>query len=264
MFRTLAVVIVAIAATLIFAPLTTFFALLLPGTRGVEWAMNGWGRWIVWAAGIDAVTEGLEKLDPKGQYVLVANHHSYLDIPCLLATIPISVRFMAKASLFKVPIFGWGLQAAGFIPIDRKDRSKAKAAFSLAVERIKRGNSIAIFPEEGRSKDRWMRPFQRGAFLLAIKSELSIVPMAIDGTFNVLPVGALRIKPGRVTVRIGDPFETKELAVRAKKEAMDRTRQSIGVLLYGSEEAYRAVEVEALANADEESKDERRGQNEEA
>lgn len=249
MFRSLLVIIVAIVATLIFAPLTTFFALLMPRRHGVEWAMKGWGRWIVWAAGIDAVAEGLEKLDPNGQYVLVANHHSYLDIPCLLATIPISVRFMAKASLFQVPIFGWGLQSAGFIPIDRKDRSKAKAAFSLAVERIKRGNSIAIFPEEGRSKDRWMRPFQRGAFLLAIKSELPIVPMAIDGTFEVLPVGQIRIKPGRVTVRIGDPFETKDLAVRAKKEVMDRTRQSIGVLLYGSEEAYRMVEDQELANA---------------
>jgi len=218
----------------------------------VEWAIKGWGRWIVWAAGIDTVAEGLEKLAPNGQYVLVANHHSYLDIPCLLATIPISVRFMAKASLFKVPIFGWGLQAAGFIPIDRKDRSKAKAAFSLAVERIKRGNSIAIFPEEGRSKDKWMRPFQRGAFLLAIKSELPIVPMAIDGTFEVLPVGTLRIKPGRVTVRIGDPFETKDLAVRAKKDVMERTRHSVGVLLYGSEAAYRAVEALAASDAAEE------------
>ena len=245
MLRTLWTIVVAIVATLIHAPFTSVSALLFPKTRGAEWSIHTWGKWIVRAAGIDAVADGMEKLDPNRRYILVANHHSYLDIPCLLATIPLSVRFMAKRSLFQIPIFGWGLQAAGFIPIDRKDRSKAKASFDLAVSRIKRGNSIVIFPEEGRSKYKWMRPFQRGAFLLAIKSDLPIVPIALIGAYDVLPVGAVKIRPGRVVVRVGEPFETRELSIRAKKEVMDRTRLAVGTMLYGSEEAFRELEREA-------------------
>src|SRR4029078_4489492 len=109
---------------------------------------------------------------------------------------------MAKASLFKIPIFGWAIARAGFIPIDRKNRRTAVKSFDLAGERIRRGNTIVIFPEEGRSRERQMRPFQRGAFLLALKSELPIVPLAVDGTYDVMRAGALRVKPGRVTITL--------------------------------------------------------------
>ena len=159
-----------------------------------------WARTLLRAAGVDLHTEGMEKIDPAKRYVLVSNHYSYFDIPCILATVPQPIRFMAKASLFKIPIFGWALGRAGFIPVDRKNRRNAVKSFDLAAERIRRGNTIVIFPEEGRSRERQMRPFQRGAFLLAIKAQMPMMPIAVDGTYDVFRVGAKRITPAKATV----------------------------------------------------------------
>src|SRR5512141_2602499 len=93
------------------------------------------------------------------RYILIANHYSYFDIPCIFAAIPQPIRFMAKVSLFKIPIFGWALAKSGFIPIDRKNRRTAVKSFDLAGERIRKGNTIVIFPEEGRTRERNMREF---------------------------------------------------------------------------------------------------------
>lgn len=245
MVRTFFTAISVLAATSIFAPLTILFVAVAPKSRLVDWGITTWARWIVAGAGIDVDVEGAEKLDPQGRYVFIANHYSYLDIPSIFATMPQSIRFMAKASLFRIPVFGWALHASGFIPIDRKDRSKAKASFDLAAERIRRGNCVLVFPEEGRSAHKWMRPFQRGAFLLAIRSELPIVPLAIDGTHEVLPVGSVRVRSGRVTVRVGDPIDTARLSIREKKQVMEDARATIGRMLYGSDDRYR--EYEGLA-----------------
>jgi 1-acyl-sn-glycerol-3-phosphate acyltransferase len=245
MVRTFITALGALVATLIFAPLTILFVAIAAKSRRVEWAITTWARWILASAGVDARVEGLEKLDPNGRYVFIANHYSYLDIPSIFATMPQSIRFMAKASLFKIPIFGWAIRSSGFIPIDRKDRSKAKASFDLAAERIRRGNCVLVFPEEGRSSHKWMRPFQRGAFLLAIRSELPIVPLAIDGTHEVLPVGSRRVRPGRVTIRVGDPIDSTRLSIREKKQLMEDARATIGRMLYGSDERY--AEFERLA-----------------
>jgi 1-acyl-sn-glycerol-3-phosphate acyltransferase len=138
---------------------------------------------------------------------------------------------MAKKSLFSIPIFGWALARAGFIPIDRKNRRTAVKSFDLAVDRIRKGNTIVIFPEEGRSREVAMRPFQRGAFLLAIRSELPILPLAIDGTYEVLRVGAKRITPGVVTIRVGAPIETAGVSVRAKDTLLEQSRGQIERML---------------------------------
>ncbi len=193
-----------------------------------------WGRSIVRAAGIDLHAEGLDRIDPKQRYILVSNHYSYLDIPCIVAAVPQPIRFMAKVSLFKIPIFGWAIGRAGFIPIDRKNRRTAVKSFDLAAERIRKGNTIVIFPEEGRSRNREMRAFQRGAFLLALKSEKTIVPVAIDSTFDVYPVGAKRVTPGRVTVRVGNPIPTANLGLRDKERLLRQSREQIETMLFGA------------------------------
>jgi 1-acyl-sn-glycerol-3-phosphate acyltransferase len=231
MLRTLYVAVVAFFATLALAPPVFLVAPWSRNSRVVEWCVRRWAKFIRDAAGIDLRNENLDRIDPKQRYVIVANHHSYFDIPCLFGTMAQPLRFFAKISLFKIPIFGWGMKAAGFIPIDRKNRSGAKASFDLAASRIKRGNSIVIFPEEGRSHERTMKPFQRGAFLLAIRSELPIVPVAIDGTYDVMPATRWAVHPGPVTVRVGNPIETKGLGVRAKDELMGRVRGEIEKML---------------------------------
>ena len=224
----------AVAAVLVTIPVAssvivlTFFS---SSARAIDWLIRLWARSLVAVAGIDLHIENAAALDPKQRYILVANHYSYFDIPCILAAVPQPIRFMAKASLFKIPIFGWSLGRAGFIPIDRKNRRTAVKSFDLAVQRIRRGNTIVIFPEEGRSRNREMRPFQRGAFLLAIKSELPVVPMAIDGTYDVFRVGAKRITPGRVTIKVGTPIVTEGATLKDKERLATQSRGEIEQLL---------------------------------
>ena len=236
MLRTVWVAVVALLVTLPCATATMIVSLFHSSNRLIDGIIRFWGRTIVRAAGITLRAENAELIDSDKRYILIANHYSYFDIPCIFAAIPQPIRFMAKVSLFKVPIFGWALAKSGFIPIDRKNRRTAVKSFDLAGERIRKGNTIVIFPEEGRTRERNMRQFQRGAFLLAIKSGLPIVPMAIDGTYDVMPAGRWAVRPGPVTIRITPPIETDGLSVRDKDALLTESRARIHKLLFGTEE----------------------------
>ncbi|HYO76522.1 MAG TPA: lysophospholipid acyltransferase family protein [Thermoanaerobaculia bacterium] len=234
MLRSLWLIIVALAVTIPLALATILVAMVRSTSPIIDRIVRVWGKLLVSAAGIELHTENLQHLDPAKRYILVANHYSYLDIPCIVAAIPQPVRFLAKASLFKVPIFGWAIGRAGFIPVDRKNRRTAVKSFDLAADRIRKGNTIVVFPEEGRSRERTLRPFQRGAFLLAIKSEKTIVPVAIDSTFDIFRVGARRVTPGRVTIRVGTPIETTNLGLKAKEALATQSREQIETMLFGA------------------------------
>jgi 1-acyl-sn-glycerol-3-phosphate acyltransferase len=236
MLRTIWVTVAAVLVTIPIASAVIVCAFFSSSAGVIDWLIRLWARSLVRAGGIDLHIENGEVLDPNQRYILVANHYSYFDIPCILAAVPQPIRFMAKVSLFKIPLFGWSLGRAGFIPIDRKNRRTAVKSFDQAGDRIRRGNTIVIFPEEGRTHERTLRPFQRGAFLLAIRSGLEIVPMAVDGTFDVFPVGARAIKPGRVTIRVGTPIATENISVREKEKLAGEARAQITSMLTGYEE----------------------------
>jgi 1-acyl-sn-glycerol-3-phosphate acyltransferase len=234
MLRTLWAIFVVIAATVPLATATIVVALIRSNARAIEWIIQLWAHSIVRGAGIDLQVRNAELMDPRQRYILVANHYSYFDIPCVFAAIPQPIRFMAKVSLFKIPIFGWAIGRAGFIPIDRKNRRTAVKSFDLAAQRIRKGNTIVVFPEEGRSRTREMKPFQRGGFLLALKSQLPIVPIAIDGTFDVMPARARRIKPGPVTITVTPPIPTEGLTLRDKDRLLEESRARIQKILFGT------------------------------
>src|SRR5207237_10098521 len=203
------------------------------GGRRTDGLTRAWARRILKGAGIEPRTERTETIDRQQRYIIVANHSSYFDIPCIFAAIPQPIRFMAKVSLFKIPIFGWAIGRAGFIPIDRKNRRTAVKSFELAVQRIRKGNTVVVFPEEGRSRERAMRPFQRGGFLLALRSGLPILPVAIQGTYDVFKAGATRVTPGPVTIHVGTPIPTEGLTVREKDRLLNESREQISRMLYG-------------------------------
>src|SRR5688572_24667905 len=213
MLRLIWLAIVAVLVTIPCASATIAVAAVKSTSPLIEKIIRFWAKTLVRAAGITLRAENVEVIEPQKRYILVANHYSYMDIPCIFAAVPQPIRFMAKISLFKIPIFGWSIARAGFIPIDRKNRRTAVKSFDLAADRIRKGNTIVIFPEEGRSRHREMRPFQRGAFLLALKSEQPIIPMALDGTYDVFPAVRWRVKAGRVTLKVGTPIQTAGVSV---------------------------------------------------
>src|SRR5258706_14718234 len=158
MLRTVWAAIVAILVTIPLAITVMVIALLSSSSPWIDPVIRLWARLILWGAGIDIRGEGIETIDRHKRYILIANHHSYFDIPCIFAAIPQPIRFMAKKSLFGIPIFGWAIGRAGFIPIDRKNRRTAVKSFDLAGQRIPKGNTIAIFPQEARSREAATRP----------------------------------------------------------------------------------------------------------
>ncbi|HEY6844098.1 MAG TPA: lysophospholipid acyltransferase family protein [Thermoanaerobaculia bacterium] len=233
MLRTIWTGFVVVVVTIPLALATMIVAMVRSNARLIDRITRLWATAIVRAAGIDLRTENTGILDRSQRYIIVANHYSYFDIPCIFAAIPQPIRFMAKVSLFKIPIFGWAIGRAGFIPIDRKNRRTAVKSFELAVERIRKGNTVVVFPEEGRSRERTMREFQRGGFLLALRSQLPILPVAIDGTFDVFSAHARLVRPGPVTVKVGTPIPTEGLTVREKERLLNESRAQISKMLFG-------------------------------
>ena len=195
-----------------------------------DWTLRGariWARGVLLGGFVRVGSEGRDRV-PRGEpVVFMANHESWLDIPALLAEIPVQVRFLAKKSLFSWPFLGWAIASMGFIPVDRKNRREAVRSFEDAAARIRAGRSVLIFPEETRSTDGKLLPFQRGGFLIAIKAGIPIVPVGLEGPRRCLPKFNYLIRPGTITVRFGDPIPTAGLGVTDKGELMARVRDAM-------------------------------------
>jgi len=174
-----------------------------------------WSRMLLAVSGVKVGVEGLEKIEPGGSYVFVSNHLSYMDTPVVLAYVPAQFRFLAKRGLFMIPFIGSHLKRAGHIPVPREDpraalKTLAEAARTVEEKRI----SLLVFPEGGRSATGRLQPFKEGAAYLGIKSGVPLVPLCLRGTYEVLPMGSIHVKPGRVKLLIGDPIPTKNLNAR--------------------------------------------------
>jgi 1-acyl-sn-glycerol-3-phosphate acyltransferase len=186
-----------------------------------------WSWKLLWASGIPTRARFAVPLDPKKGYVFMANHESMMDIPVLLRTLPGETRMLAKRSLFRIPIFGWGLHAGGFIPVDRGSRTGAKVTFDAAIRCLESGRSILVFPEEQRHVGGDLLPFAPGGFLMALKTGYPIVPVGIHGTGAIRPPHSYVNRPGPVVVSYGEPIEVKELSVRDRKRLTQEVRERI-------------------------------------
>jgi 1-acyl-sn-glycerol-3-phosphate acyltransferase len=207
-----------------------------------EWFLHfarGWSRTILFFSGVRVRVIHPERLLSRRGLVIVSNHESYADILVLLANLPLSVRLLAKRSIFRVPVLGWSIRAAGFVPVDRGVRSRGAAAVDSALKLLKGGRSIVIFPEETRTSDGELLPFKPGAALLALRSGFPLLPVAIAGTRRVLPRGTLDMTPGRVALAIGEPIPVAGRSARERDEVTCEARESIAAL---RDEAAAAVE----------------------
>lgn len=219
-----------IFGSFVFGSLAILLGWIPPRGNWMFWSARMWSRLLLRCSFLPVETRFETALDPTGRYIFMANHQSLFDIPVLIATLPGQTRFLAKQSLFRIPIFGWALSVGGFIPVDREDRSRARDAFASAVERLRVGNSILLFPEETRSLDGNLQPFQRGGFLLALKSGLAIVPVGIRGTFEVQSKGSFAIRPRPLTVSYGAPISVEGCDLKQRKELAQKVRERVADL----------------------------------
>src|SRR3972149_7674856 len=161
-----------------------------------------WCRVIRALSGVRVLVVGAENLPRDRPVIIVSNHQGAFDIPVLQCHIPMQFRWVAKKSLFKIPIVGWSMGLAGYIGIERERASSAYKSIEAAAERIKNGTSVLIFPEGTRSNTGELLPFKRGGFLLATKSGVTVVPVSIQGTADIMKKESILIRPGIVKVVI--------------------------------------------------------------
>ncbi len=164
-----------------------------------------WGSLLADAALIKVTVSGLENIPSGTAVIFTPNHQSFLDIFILLKILPLSFRFVIMRKLFRVPVIGPFITQAGFISLDRKDRKKSILQIHQVIDLLKNNESFVIFPEGKLTKDGTIGEFGRGTSIIIQRSKKPVVPIAINGTFEAMPKGAWRIKPGKVTVIIGQP-----------------------------------------------------------
>lgn len=221
-----------ILSTLLCGFVSILLSLFDKSGRAMIGTARVWARSLLLFARVRVSVEGLEKIDRQTAYVLVSNHLSYMDTPVVLSYIPLQFRFMAKKGLFQIPFLGTHLIQAGHIPVPREDPRAAVKTLSRAAEVIRdRGISVLIFPEGGRSEDGKLQPFKEGAAYVAIKAGVPIVPIALLGTREVLPMGSATYHAGKVRLRIGEPISTGGATLREREAFTERARAEIVKLL---------------------------------
>ncbi|MFQ5745781.1 MAG: lysophospholipid acyltransferase family protein [Gemmatimonadota bacterium] len=223
---------------------TTFFSVcalagaLVRAPRGYyDWIHRRWAGSLLLAAGISVRVEGLEKVRRDRPQIFVSNHQSIFDIFALFAALPVSIRFVAKKELSRIPIFAQAMRAAGHVFIDRKDRRAAIEVMRAAGRRMDRETlCLALFPEGTRSRSGRLGPFKKGTFVLAIQTQADLVPVGMDGGRRILRPGRRRITPGPMVLRVGEPFPTAGLTIDDRDEVVVAMREAVVGLLPGEGE----------------------------
>jgi 1-acyl-sn-glycerol-3-phosphate acyltransferase len=189
-------------ATVILGFLSSICALFDRSGRTSHYFARIWSKFIFFGVGIRVHVSGIENIPKDRAVIFAGNHQSTIDIPAMFGYLPAQFRIMAKQILFMVPFLGWHLYLAGNIPIDRKNVSKAQRGLLKAAARVRKNISLFVFIEGTRTRDGKLKRFKRGGFTLAKKLNVPIVPVAIQGTFDLMPAGAVLAKPGNIYLKI--------------------------------------------------------------
>jgi len=227
MIRTAFIILYVITATAVFGTIAIIISFFSRTGNPVHIIAGIWAKSILIVSGIHVNVKGLSNIDPAKSYIYMSNHQSNFDIPILLGCLPVQFRWLAKAELFKIPIFGRAMRGAGYVGIDRFNRESAFESIEEAAGKMKSGVSIMIFPEGTRSRDGNIRPFKKGGFIMAVDSGASVVPIVIHGTRPIMAKNSLRINPGDVTMEIGNPIETTGYIRETKDDLIKYVRSVI-------------------------------------
>ncbi len=202
-------------------------------TARADGILKKWSRGLLDGARVELDVRGLDHIEPGATYVVMSNHQSLYDIPVLLHALPLSLRMVAKAELFRVPLWAQAMRKAGFLPVHRGDPAKALEDMKAAQKALRNGLSIWVAPEGTRSPDGQLLPFKRGGFHLAAAVKAKILPVTIDGSRQVLSARSLRIVTGRkVVVTVGCPIATAKSSRKDREQLLNATRESIAAPLF--------------------------------
>jgi 1-acyl-sn-glycerol-3-phosphate acyltransferase len=233
----------ALRSYFILDPLIWFYTLVLglaalPGGlfdrtgRRLHWFSRAWS-WLIMKTILSPVrVTGLDKIDTSKPHVYAVNHASALDIPVLYVNLPFQFRIAFKKELLSYPVVGWQLKRSGQICIDQQNPSHSISSIRAALKGLKAGLPLVIYPEGGRTPDGEIKPFLSGAFFLAIKAQLDIVPVALVGTYELLPMNTYHIKCRPLEMRVGEPISTIGLTMKDLESLSARVQKAVENLYY--------------------------------
>ncbi|HKQ69167.1 MAG TPA: lysophospholipid acyltransferase family protein [Polyangiaceae bacterium] len=181
-------------------------SLLDPSGETTRTLARFWGSHLCRGCGLSISVAGGESVAWREPLIVMANHQSYLDVPVLYAALPDAFGMLAKQELFRLPIFAGAMRALRCIPIDRQSRRQSFVSLREAAERVRRGNSIVVFPEGTRSSDERIQELKKGPFYLAEMAGVPIVPVGIRGTGHALAKNGVLVRSSEISVRIGTPL----------------------------------------------------------
>lgn len=207
-------------------PVLIYCKLINDPTVGIRFAKL-LDRILLFLAGLSYEVEGLEKLSTNQGYVYVGNHRSFADVVIVFRIFPGDPRFLAKKELFQIPLVSFALRTLGVIDVDRSDSEAAIKSIDRAVNELKNGRSIILFPEGTRNRKDGMLPFKKGAFVLAIKAHVPIVPFTLLGTDKSIKPDEIYLYPAKVKVIIHDPIETNGMEWNDRNELLERAQSVI-------------------------------------
>ncbi len=225
MVKTIAIIFGSVLSTAFFSIWIVIFSLIQDDDNVIHKLARIWARSILLISGVRVTVRGIENIDPEKSYIYMSNHQSNYDIPVLLAHLKVQFRWLAKAELFRIPVFGPAMRNAGCISIDRSNRKSAFLSLKKAATKIRKGVSVMIFPEGTRSRDGNISAFKTGGFILAIDSTAPIVPVIIKGTWSIMARTGWSIQPGKVHIDILKPIETKTCSRKDRGLLLNRVRQ---------------------------------------
>lgn len=203
--------------TAVLVTVSAVSALFAPAGRWQRRLYRAWAASVLAIFGAKVRVDGAEHLDESANYVIVANHLSLVDVPVIMQSLPVDFKFLAKRELLRVPFIGWYLKRAGHLTVERGNlRSSIEGMNDCARLIHDRHLSVLVFPEGTRSPDGKARHFKDGAAYLCIQAGVAAAPVALSGTWDILPARSSYIMPGEVQVRIGAPVDCSSFSLRER------------------------------------------------
>jgi 1-acyl-sn-glycerol-3-phosphate acyltransferase len=232
--RTIWTWLAGVFATIVGGTTILVLGLINPTSPAIERVASWWSRMWLASSGTKLSVEGQENVDPSRSYIVVANHLSTLDIMVCFIAVPLPIRYLAKKELFRIPLFAQAMRAMGIIEVDRGARSSIHSSVNRqAKDLIAHKRSLIIYPEGTRPRDGVMKPFKKGAFTIAISSQLPILPVSIHGTYEAAAPGKPWFRGGPVTAIIDPAIPTAGMTQADADALRDQVREIIAKRVSG-------------------------------
>ncbi len=226
--RTIATWVAGVGATIIGAVAVLALVVVNPTSPGIETVIRWWSRVWLRASGTRLSVEGRDSIDPERSYVVVANHLSTLDIMVCFLAVQLPIRYLAKKELFRIPLLAQAMRSIGIIEVDRAARGAIHNSVNRqAKDLIANKRSLIIYAEGTRPRDGIMKPFKKGAFTMAISSQLPVLPLSIHGTYEAAVPGRPWFRGGNVTAIVDPPIETEGMTQADADALRDQVHEVI-------------------------------------